>query len=1020
MKKAVSILAIIAIVTGFVILAPTPGMAASELHVGSGQPYTTIQAAVDAATAGDTVVVHPGTYNEQIVVNKQLTLQSSDNAEVTIIDGGQGTANQFQLPPFQQPPPGSPSQYTYYPVVRIDVDGVVLQGLTVRNAAPITGWLDQPIPYQCGMAIALMASNCRLKNNILPSVPWGIFAQGSGNIISGNAIPGLISTSDPSTWSLEGIYVRGGANQVNGNTVSVGVYGIWVAGQGNLISGNETSFGFSGIYAGSESGWPAAYNEISGNYVYDSSNTAMGVGGSQCIVSGNFISKQKNTWAGYVGISLDHAYYCQILNNTISDVVIGGIVLGDSHYNVMAGNAISDFITCEVEETGTATLQWTGENSMFGLTSAKVYSGSAVGDGVIIKVAYSNPLSFIDDTGPMFWAYLYDVNARPKVNFVLDTNEDGNADEVMEGADTQVVAPDWWEPQVPGTPAAEAWRAMSPVGGYYDSDNSAGLGWDVTPASTGQWRAQFPNAVIVEIQTIYGMWNNMSGKTAYLDGHFDGSRWGIEQSGMGISCHNSYYNTEFNNSILDALIVDSVSQDIVGAHTDYKVSGSSGSDTIITISTTTNVTVTVTLYTENPEPTVPFPDTALGKFVDIQVSDPDAIVWPARVEVTYTAAEVAAAGVEEDTLALYYWNYGTNSFQKCSATDVDTASKTIWADVTEEEASRLVGTPFAAGGGTLTAGNDNYSIDEDNILNVAVPGVLGNDSDPDHDPITAQLVGNAGHGVLVLQTDRSFRYTPNAHFNGADSFTYKATDGQNESNVATVNITINPVNDAPSAVDNAWSTQEDGTLVVVAPGVLGNDSDIEGTSLTAVLGSNVSHGTLSLSSDGSFIYTPSADFNGADSFTYRANDGTDNSGIATVSLTVVGVNDPPQASDDIYEVTKGDTLSEDAPGLLANDSDVDGNTLTAVLVSDVSHGALTLNSDGSFTYTPESGFESTDLFTYKANDGTTDSSIATVIVSVNPGKSGGLPGWSWALIGIAGALVVGGPSFLLGRRLAKK
>ena len=1017
MKKSVSILAIMAIVAGFVILAPSPGMAASEWHVYAGQ---SIQAAVDNATAGDTVIVHPGTYSEQIVINKQLTVKSSDNASVTIVDGGEGTANEFHLPPFQQPPPGSPSQYTYYPVIRIDVDGVVLQGLTVRNAAPITGWLDQPIPYQCGMAIALMASNCKLKNNILPSVPWGIFAQGSGNIISGNAIPGQISASDPFASSLEGIYVRGNGNQVNGNTASVGVYGIWVAGQGNLISGNETSFGAAGIYAGSESGWPAAYNQISGNYVYDSSNTAMGVGGNQCIVSGNFISKQKNTWAGYVGISLDHANYCQIMNNTISDVVIGGIGLDNSNYNVVSGNSISDFVACEVDKIGTATVQWTGENSMFGLTSAKVYSGNAVGDGVIVKVPYSMPLSLIDDTGPMFWAYLYDVNARPKVNFVLDTNGDGIADEVMVGVDTQVVAPDWWEPQVPGTPAAEAWRAMSPVGGYYDSDNSVGLGWDVTPGSTGQWRAQFSNAVIVEIQTIYGMWNNMSGKTAYLDGHFDGSRWGIEQSGMGIAYNNSYHNIEFSNTILDALTTESVSQPIVGAQTDYTVTGSSGSDTAVTVTTTKDVTVTVTLYATNPEPSVPFPDTALGKFVDIQVSDPDAIVWPAGVEVTYTAAEVAAAGVEEDTLALYYWDYGTNSFQKCSDTGVDTASKTIWANVTEEEASRLVGTPFAPGGGTLTAVNDNYSIDEDGTLNVAAPGILGNDSDPDHDSLMAQLESNVGHGVLALQANGSFKYTPNANYNGADSFTYQATDGQNQSNVATVNITVNSVNDAPSAVDDSWSTQEDSTLVVVAPGILCNDSDVEGSSLTAVLFTNVSHGTLSLSPDGSFTYVPGLDFNGTDSFTYKANDGTDDSSVATVTLTVVAANDAPQVTDDIYEVTKGDTLTEDAPGVLANDSDVDGNALTAVLVGDVTHGALTLNSDGSFTYAPESGFEGTDYFTYEANDGTTDSSIATVIIAVNPGKCGGLPAWSWALIGIAGALVVGGLSFLLGRNMAKK
>lgn len=1019
MKRLVSVLATVAIVTSFLAVAPPPGIAATEWQVYSGQ---SIQAAIDSASDNDTIIIHPGTYNGQILIDKPLTIKSSDNASVTVIDGGEGTANAFFLDPFQQPPPGSPSEYTYYPVVRIDVDGVVFQGLTVRNAAPIIGWLDQPIPYECGMAIAVMADNCTVEDNILPSVPWGIFAQGSGNIISENDIPGVLSASEVYASSLEGIYVRGNGNHVNSNTVSVGVYGIWVAGQGNLVSGNETNFGFAGICAASENGWPGAYNEISGNYVYDSSNFAIGsVGSNYSVISGNSVSKRKNTWAGYGGVGLNHASHCQVLNNTISDVVLGGIGLEYSDYNVISGNVISRLVACEVEVTATAELQWTGENSMFGLTSAKVKSGSSIGEGVIINIPYSSPLSFVDDTGPMFWAYLYDVDARPKVNFVLDTNEDGTADETMAGVDTQVVAPDWWEPQVPATPAAEAWRAMSPVGGYFDPDNSAGMGWDVTPATTNQWRAQFPNAVIVEVQTIYGMWNSMSGKTAYLDGHFDGSRWGIEQSGAGISYQNSYHNTASNNTISDALIVDSVSQDIVGAQTDRTVSGSSGSATTATVSTITDVTVTVTLYAQNPEPTVPFPDTALGKFIDIQVSDPDAIVWPARVEVTYTAGEVTAAGVDEDTLALYYWDYPDGSFQKCSDTGVDTASKTIWANVTEEEASRLVGTPFAPGGETLTAGNDNYSTGEDSVLNVAAAnGVLSNDSDPDHDPLTAQLVGNVGHGVLVLNADGSFSYTPSANFNGTDSFVYKATDGQTNSNVATVNIMVNSVNDAPSAVDDAWTIQEDATTPVVAPGVLGNDSDVESSSLTAVLLTTVSHGALSLSSNGSFTYVPSSDFNGTDSFTYKASDGTSESSVATVTLTVTADNDPPQVSDDIYEMSKGDTLREDPPGVLANDSDVDSASLTAVLVSDASHGALSLNSDGSFMYTPKSGFDGTDSFTYKANDGTADSSAATVTITVNPSKPGGLPAWSWALVGVAGALVLGGISFFVVRRLAKK
>ena len=95
---------------------------------------------------------------------------------------------------------------------------------------------------------------------------------------------------------------------------------------------------------------------------------------------------------------------------------------------------------------------------------------------------------------------------------------------------------------------------------------------------------------------------------------------------------------------------------------------------------------------------MPFPDAALGKFIDISVSDADAIKWPVHVEMAYTAEEVGAAGIDENTLGLYYWDYDNGMFQRCSDAGVNTVNKVIWANVTEDEASRLVGTPFTAGG----------------------------------------------------------------------------------------------------------------------------------------------------------------------------------------------------------------------------------------------------------------------------------------------------------------------------------
>src|SRR5206468_4173984 len=158
---------------------------------------------------------------------------------------------------------------------------------------------------------------------------------------------------------------------------------------------------------------------------------------------------------------------------------------------------------------------------------------------------------------------------------------------------------------------------------------------------------------------------------------------------------------------------------------------------------------------------------------------------------------------------------------------------------------------------------------EDTALTVSAPGVLGNDTDVEGDALTAIVVSGPSHGTLTLNSDGSFSYTPAANFNGADSFSYKRSEERRVGKDGTVSLTVTPVNDAPVAVNDVYSTNEDTTLTVAAPGVLGNDTDVEGDALTAVLVSGPSHGTLTLNSDGSFSYTPAANFNGADSFSYK-------------------------------------------------------------------------------------------------------------------------------------------------------
>jgi len=183
------------------------------------------------------------------------------------------------------------------------------------------------------------------------------------------------------------------------------------------------------------------------------------------------------------------------------------------------------------------------------------------------------------------------------------------------------------------------------------------------------------------------------------------------------------------------------------------------------------------------------------------------------------------------------------------------------------------------------ANDDSYVTIQNEILNVAAPGVLSNDSDYNGDTMYALLYLPPSNGYLSLNFDGSFSYEPYEGFVGQDWFAYFVDDdGTVDSNLATVTITVTNV--VPIAVDDTYQTNKNVALNIAAPGILGNDSDPNSDPLNAVLDVAPTHGTLSLNYDGSFAYTPNADYAGADSFTYHANDGVNDSNPATVNLRV--------------------------------------------------------------------------------------------------------------------------------------
>jgi VCBS repeat-containing protein len=279
-----------------------------------------------------------------------------------------------------------------------------------------------------------------------------------------------------------------------------------------------------------------------------------------------------------------------------------------------------------------------------------------------------------------------------------------------------------------------------------------------------------------------------------------------------------------------------------------------------------------------------------------------------------------------------------------------------------------------------TANADSYAVAKGNTLTVAVAGVLANDTDADGDALTAAVVTGPANGSLTLNPNGSFTYTPNAGFVGTDTFTYRANDKARDSTPATVTVSV--TDPSPTANADSYAVLHDNVLTIASgAGVLANDtSNPAGHTLTAALVAGPAHGSLALNANGSFTYTPNAGFTGTDSFTYTANDGGFASAPATVALSV---NDQaPVANADIYKIGKGKTLTVAAAGVLANDTDADGDALTARLVSGPANGSLTLNANGSFTYTPNAGFTGTDSFTYAANDKALDSSPATATINV--------------------------------------
>jgi hypothetical protein len=248
-------------------------------------------------------------------------------------------------------------------------------------------------------------------------------------------------------------------------------------------------------------------------------------------------------------------------------------------------------------------------------------------------------------------------------------------------------------------------------------------------------------------------------------------------------------------------------------------------------------------------------------------------------------------------------------------------------------------------------------------------------SDPDGDAVTYAIADAPVHGTVTLSAGVA-TYIPAPDFNGVDTFSFRASDGTNNSNIANVSINVSPVNDTPTAQGDLAAIAEDTSVNI---SVRSNDSDVDGDALAIVSVAQPAHGVAVINPDGTITYTPAPNFFGADTFTYVIGDGHGGTATATVGVNVSPVNDAPMALDGATALDE-DTQIE----IMLVAVDVDSAAVGLAVVNQPVNGTLSAVAGNKVIYTPNPNFNGLDSFTFIANDGALDSNIANVMITVVP------------------------------------
>jgi len=361
----------------------------------------------------------------------------------------------------------------------------------------------------------------------------------------------------------------------------------------------------------------------------------------------------------------------------------------------------------------------------------------------------------------------------------------------------------------------------------------------------------------------------------------------------------------------------------------------------------------------------------------------DTLTWSISASAGHGTASASGTGTSKDINYTPDQDYfGSDSFAVL-VSDGNGGTDEITVNVTIE----AVQDPPAAV-------DDAVSTDEDSPV-TTIDLVDDNDTDPDPgDVLSVSGIGTSGTvGDVTDHGDGTFTYNPNGQYeflavgeNTTDNFTYTINDGNGNSDTATVTVTVNGVNDSPTANDDTASTDED-TAFTTADLVAANDTDPDTSDAlsVSVLNTTGTTGLVSDNGNGTFDYDPDGQFESlaagdstTDTFGYTITDGNGGSDSAVVTVTISGVNDPPDAADDTGATQEDTPVTVD---VLSNDSDVDaGDSFEIISVTQGTHGSVSFTA-ADVTYTPDPNYVGSDSFTYTVED--TQSGRSTATVDIN-------------------------------------